>query len=54
KYAGVFINGILLYSESDINISAIDFLESETFLEIKTKQINTLDLMIELMQKELK
>ncbi|MGM9238318.1 hypothetical protein ACTFG6_06160, partial [Campylobacter jejuni] len=29
-------------------------LESETFLEIKTKQINTLDLMIELMQKELK
>lgn len=34
KYAGVFINGILLYSESDINISAIDFLESETFLEI--------------------
>ncbi|HHP5558944.1 TPA: hypothetical protein ACSCZ3_001069, partial [Campylobacter jejuni] len=28
--------------------------ESETFLEIKTKQINTLDLMIELMQKELK
>ncbi|WP_250532499.1 hypothetical protein, partial [Campylobacter jejuni] len=24
------------------------------FLEIKTKQINTLDLMIELMQKELK
>lgn len=54
KYAGVFINGILLYSESDINISAIDFLESETFLEIKTKQINTLDLMIELMRKEVK
>ncbi|MCW1596241.1 clan AA aspartic protease, partial [Campylobacter jejuni] len=54
KYAGVFINGILLYSESDININAIDFLESETFLEIKTKQINTLDLMIELMRKEVK
>ncbi|HEH3717341.1 TPA: clan AA aspartic protease, partial [Campylobacter jejuni] len=47
-------NGILLYSESDININAIDFLESETFLEIKTKQINTLDLMIELMRKEVK
>ncbi|HDZ4975289.1 TPA: clan AA aspartic protease [Campylobacter jejuni] len=54
KYAGVFINGVLLYSESDINISAIDFLENETFLEIKTKQINTLDLMIELMRKEFK
>ncbi|HDZ5065497.1 TPA: clan AA aspartic protease [Campylobacter jejuni] len=54
KYAGAFINGILLYSESDINISAIDFLENETFLEIKTKQINTLDLMIELMRKEIK
>lgn len=54
KYAGVFINAILLYSESDINASAIDFLENETFLEIKTKPINTLDLMIELMRKELK
>ncbi|MFQ6341898.1 clan AA aspartic protease [Campylobacter sp. VTCC 70190] len=54
KYAGVFINDILLYSQSDINRSAIDFLENETFLEIKTKQINILELMIELMRKELK
>ncbi|QOW64132.1 clan AA aspartic protease [Campylobacter hepaticus] len=54
KYLGVFINDIILYSESSIDISAIDFLENETFLEIKTKSINTLDLMIELMQKELK
>ncbi|MBM0637501.1 clan AA aspartic protease [Campylobacter sp. VicNov18] len=54
KYLGSFINDILLYSESSIDISAIDFLENETFLEVKVKSINTLDLMIELMRKELK
>ncbi len=54
KYSGNFINSALLFSETEINTNAIDFFKEETFLEINIKQINTLDLMIELMRKELK
>lgn len=54
KYSGTFINHIYIFNEKELSPSAIEFLESETFLEVKSEQINTLDLMIELMQKEVK
>ncbi|TKX31624.1 clan AA aspartic protease [Campylobacter aviculae] len=53
KYSGTFIEYIYIFSEKELGISAIEFLEDETFLEITAKQVNTLELMIELMQKEL-
>lgn len=53
KYSSTFINNIFIFSTKELNQSAIEFLEEETLLEIQTKQINTLDLIIELMQKEL-
>lgn len=53
KYSSTFINNIFIFSTKELNQSAIEFLEEEALLEIQTKQINTLDLIIELMQKEL-
>lgn len=53
KYSSTFINNIFIFNTKELNQSAIEFLEEETLLEIQTKQINTLDLIIELMQKEL-
>ncbi|TKX30455.1 clan AA aspartic protease [Campylobacter estrildidarum] len=53
KYSGTFIEHMYIYSEKELGISAIEFLEDETFLEITAKQVNTLELMIELMQKEI-
>ncbi len=54
KYSGTFINNIYVFNENELSPSAIEFLENETFLEVKSEQINTLELMIELMQKEVK
>ncbi|MCX2682862.1 clan AA aspartic protease [Campylobacter sp. MIT 21-1685] len=48
-----FIDKAIIFSDKEFNASAIEFLEDETFLELKINQINTLELMIELMQKEI-
>ncbi|MGH2326867.1 clan AA aspartic protease [Campylobacter taeniopygiae] len=53
KYSGNFINNIHVLSEQELSIEATEFLENETFLEITTQQINTFDLMFELMHKEI-
>ncbi|HEH5495670.1 TPA: clan AA aspartic protease [Campylobacter coli] len=53
KYQSVFIDNIFILSTKELDQSAIEFLEEETLLEIQTKQINTLDSITELMQKEL-
>ncbi len=53
KYPSAFIDKALILSTKELDQSAIEFLEEETLLEIESKPINTLDSIIELMQKEL-
>ena len=53
KYSGTFINEISLFTQDELNANAVEFLENETFLDVKNKQINILELMIELSRKEL-
>lgn len=53
KERGSFIDKAILFTNEEFSPEAIEFLESETFLQLKTNKINTLELMIELMQKEL-
>ena len=54
RYAGDFIDKLLIFTNEDITQSALEFLENEILLTPQVKSLNTLDLMIELMQKELK
>lgn len=54
RYAGDFIDKLLIFTNEDINQSALEFLEDEIFLTPQIKSLNTLDLMMELMQEEVK
>ncbi|WP_276883058.1 clan AA aspartic protease [Campylobacter cuniculorum] len=54
RYAGDFIDKLLIFTNEDITQSALEFLENEILLTPQVKSLNTLDLMIELMQKELR
>ena len=54
RYAGDFIDKLLIFTNEDINQSALGFLEDEIFLTPQVKSLNTLDLMMELMREELK
>jgi len=53
KYSGGFIEEMVIFNNDEILVSALDFLEAEVFMQIRLKRIDTLDLSLELMQKEL-
>lgn len=53
RYAGDFIDKLLIFTNEDITQSALEFLENEIFLTPQVKSLNTLDLMMEIMQQEL-
>ncbi|WP_300702826.1 hypothetical protein [uncultured Campylobacter sp.] len=53
-YKGNFIDDIVLYDNENISNAVLSYIESELFLKPKLVQIDTLELMNELMRKELK
>ncbi|KAA6224953.1 MULTISPECIES: clan AA aspartic protease [unclassified Campylobacter] len=54
RYQGSFIDELLIFASEPILQGALDFLEGEIFVSPSVKEINTYDLLLELMQKELK
>lgn len=53
-YGGDFVDEIVIFSDEMLMQSTLEFVENETFLKPQVKLIDTLDLMQEVMQKELK
>lgn len=54
NYNTSFIDELIIFSNEDMTPTALKFIENEIFTETKFIKINTLELMIELMRKELR